>query len=64
MKSRALIEYEKYSDLYFDKFGVGYPMFEYEDYPEEVVKKIKRCLQENKRVEFLYPRNVSDDVII
>ncbi|HEY5556679.1 hypothetical protein [Acetobacterium sp.] len=62
MKSKALSEYKKYTNLYFNRFGEGYPMMQYMDYPENVTKKIKRCLQENKKVEVLYPNKIPDDV--
>lgn len=49
---------------YAEKFDRDYPMFMYNDTPEQAIDRMQKCIDAGKPVEELYPVTVNDDVVI
>lgn len=51
-------------EKYVEAFDKDYPMFMYNDSPDEATRKMLECVEKGKPVEELYPVNVPKDVLI
>ena len=52
-----------YLDMYQEYFGENYPLMMYREPMQESVDRIKKCLEQGKKVSELFPIDISEDIL-